>query len=77
MIEKYNDLLIGHSDHTDDIYSSIVAVALGARITEKHVTLDKNLKGPDDDVSIDFNKFKEMSQQIRNIEKSLECKKNS
>lgn len=71
LIEKYNDLLIGHSDHTDDIYSSIVAVALGARIIEKHVTLDKNLKGPDDDVSIDFNKFKEMSMQIRNIEKSL------
>ena len=44
-----------HSDHTDDIYSSIVAVAR-SRIIEKHVTLDKNLKGPDDDVSIDFNK---------------------
>ncbi len=71
MISKYNDIFIGHSDHTDDIYSSIVAVALGARIIEKHVTLDKNFKGPDDDVSIDFKMFKQMSIQIRNIEKSL------
>lgn len=71
MIKRYEDIFIGHSDHTDDIYSSIVAVAFGARIIEKHVTLDKNFKGPDDDVSIDFDKFKQMSQQIRNIEKSL------
>ena len=71
MIKRYNDIIIGHSDHTNDIYSSVVAVALGARIVEKHVTLDTNLKGPDDDVSIDFDKFKQMSEQIRNIEKSL------
>ena len=35
--KKYKNIVIGHSDHTNDIYSSIAAVALGARIIEKHV----------------------------------------
>lgn len=75
MISRYQDIFIGHSDHTSDIYSSIVAVAFGARIIEKHVTLDKSLKGPDDDVSIDFSELKKMIQQIRDIEKALGDKK--
>ena len=71
MKEKFSKAAIGHSDHTNDIFSSIAAVTLGAFIIEKHVTLDKNFEGPDKDVSIDFNDLKKMVYQIRLIEKSL------
>ena len=75
MKKKFKNLKIGHSDHTSDIYSSIAAVAVGAEIIEKHVTLNKNLKGPDKDVSISFGDLKILVSQIRNIEKSLGSKK--
>ena len=47
------NLIIGLSDHTNSIYTSIGAVALGARIIEKHFTLDKKMKGPDHASSIE------------------------
>ena len=56
VITKYLDmfnLITGLSDHTNSIYTSIGAVALGARIIEKHFTLDKKMKGPDQASSID------------------------
>ena len=71
MIERYPKALIGHSDHTNEIYTSIAAVALGAKILEKHIILDKNQKGPDQLVSIDINQLKELTYSIRNIEKSF------
>ena len=71
MIRRYKKITIGHSDHTNDIYSSLAAVTLGAKIIEKHVNLDNLNSGPDRHVSINFKKFKEMSKAIRLIEKSL------
>lgn len=71
MKKIFDKAAIGHSDHTDDIFSSISAVTLGAFIIEKHITLDKSLKGPDSDVSIDFKDLKKLVSQIRLIEKSL------
>lgn len=71
MKKKFLKAAIGHSDHTNDIFSSIAAVTLGAFIIEKHVTLDKNFKGPDSDVSIDFSDLTRLVKQIRLIEKSL------
>jgi N-acetylneuraminate synthase len=71
MKKNFKKAAIGHSDHTEDIFSSIAAVALGAFIIEKHVTLDKSFEGPDKDVSIDFNDLTKMVYQIRLIEKSL------
>ena len=47
------NFIIGLSDHTNSIYTSIGAVALGARIIEKHFTLDKKMKGPDHASSIE------------------------
>lgn len=70
MIKKFNKFTIGHSDHTDNIYTSISAVTLGAKIIEKHVFLDGKNYGPDRDVSISFNKLKELVKAIRCIEKS-------
>ena len=41
MKKRYSNCIIGHSDHTNDIYTSLGAVSLGARLIEKHVYLDK------------------------------------
>lgn len=62
---------IGYSDHTAGVEISVAAVALGAKVIEKHFTLDKNLPGPDHKASLDPNELKALVIQIRNIEKAL------
>nr|AOE12291.1 N-acetylneuraminate synthase [uncultured bacterium] len=62
---------IGYSDHTLGIEIPIAAVALGAKVIEKHFTLDRNLKGPDHKASLEPNELKEMVKSIRNIEKAI------
>lgn len=52
MMSAYPGVFIGHSDHTTEPDFTIAAVALGARVIEKHVTLDHSLLGPDSDVSL-------------------------
>ena len=64
-------LNIGFSDHSIGVYASIAAVALGAKVIEKHLTLSKNLKGPDHRASLDPSEFKFMVQGIRIVEKAL------
>ena len=59
---------VGFSDHTETIFSSIVAASMGANIIEKHVTFDKKLIGPDHKASSTIEEFKELVQQIRNVE---------
>ena len=68
---KYKDFVIGHSDHTNSIYTSIAAVALGAKIIEKHVYLDGFNNGPDKDVSISFDNLKTLVDSIRLVEKAI------
>ena len=70
MKKKYN-LEVGFSDHTKGIEASVAAVALGAKIIEKHITLDKNASGPDHKSSLNPEEFKEMVKSIRNIELAL------
>ncbi|WP_459129343.1 N-acetylneuraminate synthase [Guggenheimella bovis] len=62
---------VGYSDHTLGIEVPIAAVALGAKIIEKHFTLDKELKGPDHKASLDPKELRAMVSAIRNIEKAL------
>lgn len=62
---------VGISDHTIGNAVSIAAVALGAKIVEKHVILDKNIKSSDADFSLDIEEFKNLVKDIRNVEKSL------
>ena len=62
---------VGYSDHTDGIEVPIAAVALGAKIIEKHFTLDRNLLGPDHKASLEPTKLAEMVRSIRNIEIAL------
>lgn len=65
--EKFN-LPVGYSDHTQGMLASIAAVALGAIIIEKHVTLDKEAVGPDHQASLDFTELKNMIEEIRKAE---------
>lgn len=69
--KKKFDIPIGLSDHSLGALSSSVAVALGANIVEKHITLDKRLPGPDHYFALDRNEIKEWVKQIRNAEKTL------
>ncbi len=68
--KKYN-LEIGFSDHTQSIFASSIAVALGARIIEKHFTLNNNLKGPDHTSSLNFKNFTKFVKNIRETENML------
>ncbi len=62
---------VGYSDHTSGIEVAIAAVALGAKIIEKHFTLDRSLPGPDHSASLEPNELKNMVNSIRNIEKAI------
>ena len=62
---------VGYSDHTLGIEVPIGAVALGARVIEKHFTLDQNMEGPDHRASIEPYELKAMVAAIRNIEKAM------
>lgn len=62
---------VGYSDHTIGIEAAIAAVALGASVIEKHLTLDVRMDGPDHKASIMPGQFKDMVKAIRNIEKSI------
>lgn len=62
---------VGYSDHTLGIEISIAAVAMGAKVIEKHFTLDRNMDGPDHKASLEPNELKQMVKSIRNIEKAL------
>lgn len=61
----------GYSDHTLGIEVDIAAVALGASVIEKHFTLDKAMKGPDHQASLEPEELKAMIKAIRNIELAL------
>ncbi|OGN10631.1 MAG: N-acetylneuraminate synthase [Candidatus Yanofskybacteria bacterium RIFCSPHIGHO2_02_FULL_41_11] len=61
-------VLVGYSDHTLGDRVAVMAVTLGACVIEKHLTLDKNMKGPDHQASASPTEFKLMVQKIRNIE---------
>ncbi len=71
MKERYPDVVIGHSDHTPDLYTSYAAVALGANIIEKHVILNKMTPGPDQTVSIDFMELHRLVDGCQKVFKSL------
>lgn len=65
------NLPIGYSDHTSGVLVASLAVGLGATVIEKHITLDKNLEGPDHKASLEPTEFEEMVQAIRYTEKAL------
>lgn len=62
---------IGYSDHTLGIAVPLAAAALGARVIEKHITLDKGMEGPDHRASLEPVELKEMVRGIREVELAL------
>lgn len=70
-LKKEFNLAVGYSDHTLGIIVPIAAVAMGAKVLEKHFTLDKNLPGPDHKASSEPKEFKEMTEAVGKTEKAL------
>jgi N,N'-diacetyllegionaminate synthase len=70
-MEKKFKVPVGLSDHSLGIWMPVAAVALGACIIEKHLTLDKNMQGPDHRASLEPEEFKEMVKAIRATETAL------
>ena len=58
----------GYSDHTLGMEASVAAVALGATIIEKHITLDKQMDGPDHLASMEPKEFKQFVRCVRNVQ---------
>lgn len=69
-IEKIHPL-VGYSGHERGISVSLAAVALGAKIIERHFTLDRLMEGPDHAASLEYSEFKELITGIREIEIAL------
>lgn len=64
-------LPVGYSDHSEGVEAAVAAVALGATVIEKHLTLDKALPGPDHCASADPAEFAAMVKSIRSVEAML------
>ena len=62
---------VGYSDHTLGIEVPVAAVALGARVIEKHFTLDRTMAGPDHRASLEPGELAAMVSAIRNVESAL------
>jgi sialic acid synthase SpsE len=71
MLAKAFDLPVGFSDHSPDNYMDVAAVALGACIIEKHVTLDRNMKGVDHPFSLEPDDMRDLVKGVRMAEKAL------
>lgn len=66
--ERYN-ILVGYSDHTVGIGAAPYAVPFGARVLEKHFTIDKSMEGPDHLASLSPEELKDFVIQVRQMEK--------
>lgn len=73
MVQMGNDfgLQVGYSDHTEGIGVASAAVALGAVVIEKHLTLSRSLDGPDHAASLEPDQFHAMVEEIRKTEMCL------
>ena len=68
--EKFS-IPVGYSDHSSGIALAPAAVALGATLIEKHITLDRNLAGPDHAASIEPNELQQMIEHVNAVEQAL------
>lgn len=70
-IEETFGVKIGLSDHTMGSAVAIAAVAMGAKIIEKHIILDRGIGGPDSEFSMNIDEFENMIKDIRIVEKAI------
>jgi sialic acid synthase SpsE len=68
---RYPEYTIGYSDHTIGIAVPVAAVAMGARMLEKHITIDRKLKGTDQASSLGIDGIERMVRDIRNLDMSF------
>ena len=68
---KFKKSIIGYSGHEMNLSSSVAAVVLGAKIIERHITLDKSMWGTDQQASIEPIGFARLIRDVRNVESSL------
>ena len=73
-LKKYG-YLVGFSDHTIGIEASLGAICLGAKIIEKHITLDNSMKGPDHRASLNVKDLKNFVNKLRIMENIIRVKK--
>ncbi len=69
--EKKFKVKVGISDHTLGIEVPVAAAAMGAKVIEKHFTINRNLRGPDHKASLTPHQLRQMVKSVRNIEKAL------
>lgn len=62
---------VGYSDHTEGVEVAVAAVAIGAKVIEKHFTLNRNMEGPDHVASLEPKQLSTMIRSIRNVEKAM------
>lgn len=65
------DVLVGYSDHSQGVGAAPYAVAVGAKVIEKHFTLDRHMAGPDHKASVTPKELKQLVDDIRRVEKYL------
>lgn len=70
-ISEMFGIITGYSDHTIGDHIPIAAVAMGAKVIEKHITLDRSLSGPDHAFAMELDELKDMVSRIRDVESSI------
>lgn len=83
--DEFTNCVIGYSGHESGLWTTLCAIAMGARIAERHITLDRTLPGSDQAASIEPHGFKLLVREIRNFERArgsgeirvLDCEKSS
>ena len=70
MQDRY-DCMIGYSGHEFDLDPSVIAVTLGAKIIERHITLDHNMWGTDHGSSLEVHAMDLLNKRIKDISKIL------
>lgn len=66
-----HNTVIGYSGHETGLSLTLASIALGAKVIERHVTLDKTLKGTDHSASLEPKELKQLCEEIRRVEKAL------
>lgn len=69
--KKRFDILVGYSDHSQGVGAAPYAVAAGAKVIEKHFTLDRNMDGPDHKASVTPEELGRLVEDVRRVEKYL------
>ena len=69
--KKYPNLIIGYSGHETGLSTTYAAVALGAKIIERHITLDRSMWGTDHSASVEPHGLKTLVNNIRDIEAAM------